>query len=379
MTTQTIIRPLYLDQGKGFPKSIPSGAILDVGGVAGPTFTVGGRELMFADGTSTGPNSFLRISLQQVYDNSGSRTGPILPASIALAPGKHFVIKDDNTSNVYLKVDADTGKVTISGELLVLGQSSVINTTVIDADHYQITPNAGTTVALRINPDSGVTMSADLVNISALHNGPSVFSISSDGTTNISSLSVSGNIALTGLLNGVDVVAVRNALNQHTSVSINKHQAKEINLFPGTFTHVPYPIGTTIHQVQTILEFLDESINNIGTQVNGLHIDVDNLQDLVDSNNATLVTKTNSLQSQIDHIQVDQSVEPKGFTFVADTPMIEWVVTHNKNSKNFIYILFDGDDFQTQPDAAKIIDANTFVLSFGSPQSGRVNMIFYNY
>jgi hypothetical protein len=261
----------------------------------------------------------------------------------------------------------------------VQGTTTTVNSSIIDADHYEITPSSGTNVALRINPDSGVAMTSDLINVSAVHDGLSVFKVAYDGTTIISTLRVTNNITLDGLLNGVDVVALRNDVNQHTSVSANKHQAKEINVLPGTFTDIPLPAGTTIRQVQTVLEFLDASINSIGTQVNDLHIDIDALQSLVDQNHGEFVTKTDNLQNQIDVINAEQNVEPKGFTFIAETPQIEWVVTHNKNSKNFIFVLFDGSGFQFQPDTARIVDDNTFVLGFGSPQTGRANMIFYNY
>jgi hypothetical protein len=368
---------LYLDPTKGFPKAVPAGAILDIGGTAGPTFTVDGRELMFADGTSTGPGGLSRLSLQRIYDISGTTTDPT--ATVAMSTGKHLILRDDNTSKVYFKVDADTGAITISGDLYVQGTTTTVNSSIIDADHYEITPSSGTNVALRINPDSGVAMTSDLINVSAVHDGLSVFKVAYDGTTIISTLRVTNNITLDGLLNGVDVVALRNDVNQHTSVSANKHQAKEINVLPGTFTDIPLPAGTTIRQVQTVLEFLDASINSIGTQVNDLHIDIDALQSLVDQNHGEFVTKTDNLQNQIDVINAEQNVEPKGFTFIAETPQIEWVVTHNKNSKNFIFVLFDGSGFQFQPDTARIVDDNTFVLGFGSPQTGRANMIFYNY
>jgi hypothetical protein len=58
-------------------------------------------------------------------------------------------------------------------------------------------------------------------------------------------------------------------------------------------------------------------------------------------------------------------------------PSAEWVVQHNKNSRNFIFMLFDEAGFMFQPDSAQLVDENQVVIHFGSPQTGRVNMIFY--
>jgi hypothetical protein len=68
---------------------------------------------------------------------------------------------------------------------------------------------------------------------------------------------------------------------------------------------------------------------------------------------------------------------PSGYTFTATEPMREWVIEHNKNSKNLMFHVFDENGFMFQPDSAQLVDDNTVTITFSSPQSGRVNMMFY--
>ncbi len=360
---------LYLDPTLGAAKAIPSGSIVDIAGTLGPTFTVGGKELLFADGTTTGDGSLFSVSLQDSYNYSGP--GITDPAIVKMTTNKHLIFANAAGSVSYFVLNANTGELTINGNLTVNGTTTTVNSVVNDTDHYQITPGSATNIGLRINPDFGVTMSADLVNISAVHDAPGIFRITGSGSTIISALSVTNDLTVGGLINGVDVLALRNAFNAHTSVSSDKHQAKEINVLPGTFLHIPLPIGTTIHQVQTILEYLDVSINNVGTQVNDLSSDLDDLQDLVDDN-------YDDLQNQINDLATDQSTIPKGYTFTTNSPLIEWQIQHDKNSMNVVFNLFDLNGFQVYPESVQILDANAIRILFGEAQSGRANMVFYS-
>ena len=112
--TTPVFKLLYLNQGTGEHGRLPADGIVEIGGVAGNTFTVGGIPVMLADGSSSagGGGLNLQLSLQNVYDYSTSGT-------INLTSGKNFTIESLN--NKIFQVDAATGRVTISGDLTVLG------------------------------------------------------------------------------------------------------------------------------------------------------------------------------------------------------------------------------------------------------------------
>lgn len=187
----TVYKPLALDTSTGFATSIPDGGILDIGGVAGPMFTVGGRALKFMDGSSTG------------------------------------------------------------------------------------------------DPNSSVVLP-------------------------------------------------------------HRHAATDIDIAVGS---IPRFTGSP-RTAQTTLEFLDISINSIDSRL-------------------SIVTAT------VDHMLLAGS-SAEGRTFHFAEPLTEWVVEHNKNSKNFIYVLFDETDHEFIPDSVQIVDANTIVVKMTAPQKGRLNIVFYS-
>lgn len=109
-----ILKPVYLVGQYGELGFLPDGSIINIGGVEGPDFSVGGKPLIFADGTATdgsGPVNF-GITLQSAYDKSE-------PPVIKLVDGKNLVFSSEN-SNTF-SIDGKTGKVIISGDLEVQG------------------------------------------------------------------------------------------------------------------------------------------------------------------------------------------------------------------------------------------------------------------
>jgi hypothetical protein len=357
-TATNIYRPLFLDTRTGFPTGIPDNGILNISGVTGPVFTVGGRELLFADGSSTGGGTANALSLQTSYQNS-STSG--LPATISLIAGRDLIIDAPNAPGISFKIDATTGAVTIGGDLIVGGTHTYVNSTTYQSDNLRLTAQTPNHPALWIGPDvNQQAPTSDLLVISLVPGDPvsSVFKVSAAGTTTANSLNVLTDLSVGGKINGVNLAALAAQVQSHIFVGTSyKHLAREINIDPGSFLNLP---GTVIRSVQTVLEFLDNSINNINAQVQGLHEDVDNLQ------------------TQIDGItQEETSSDAGGFTFIPAQPSREWVIEHNKNSKNLMFLVFDDNGFMFQPDSAQIVDANTVIMKFGTLQTGRVNMIFY--
>jgi hypothetical protein len=160
-TVPTVCQPLIIETDGVFGE-LSTGAIINAGGTSSSTWTVNGRGLLFTDGTSTSGGSGTTLTLQAAYNNSTTVLGQ---AGITLSAGKDFVIMDPNNDGNYFIVSAETGTVTVNGDLIVNGAATTINTNVIQSDHQLITPAAGTTIPLNIQPLTGVTPLVDLITV----------------------------------------------------------------------------------------------------------------------------------------------------------------------------------------------------------------------
>ena len=198
------LKPVLLETDGVFGQ-LPNGGIINAGGTSHPTYTVNGKGVLFDDGTSTGTAgpgaAYPGVTLQLVYNNTPAVGGV---AAIKLAAGKDFVIADSAADNHYLRVDAISGKVTIIGDLEVLGDSAVINTVIQDSDHWLISPRLGNTTALKIEPDLGVIPIVDLVNVRRTYGTAPVFRIDANGN-----LIATQNLTVGGLINGVNIAQLK--------------------------------------------------------------------------------------------------------------------------------------------------------------------------
>lgn len=111
-----VVKPFVLEADGVFGQ-LRNGAIINIGGTANPTFTVGGRGLLFDDGSSTAPGAS-GITLQSAYNTSPAVNGA---AQIILDATKDFQIVNGTNPNLSFTVDATTGKVTVAGPLDVTG------------------------------------------------------------------------------------------------------------------------------------------------------------------------------------------------------------------------------------------------------------------
>lgn len=106
-------KPIFRDELLGELAIVPDGGLLNIGGTSSPTFTVGGRALLFADGSSTAPDSGTGTTLQVAYSNSTS------PATIATTSGKDIIFSALGGNEFVF--NANTGGVRIDGDLLIGG------------------------------------------------------------------------------------------------------------------------------------------------------------------------------------------------------------------------------------------------------------------
>lgn len=304
-------KPIFIDSTGVFAQ-IPDGTIINVGGTDWTSFTVAGRGLMFDDGTSTSPGGST-IDLQTVYNNSTAISGQ---AAIKLSNGKDLAITNITSTSTYFKVDSETGKVTISGDLEVLGNTTTIETTVTDADHWLISPHQGTTTALKIEPDVGVTPSVDIVSVRRLNAQTPVFRIDKDGN-----IIATQNMTITGTINGVDIAQLKSDFDAHVDGTGTRHIAEDIDI-------VPILTLPGAANVQQALEQIDAKVESYGAQV-------------------------------------------RGFEFIKTTASITWTITHNLASTRAMCTIYNTAGDQIIPDRSKIVDANTMEITFTEAITGR--------
>lgn len=328
----TEINKLITLTPSGVLRRTENGAITNIGGTASGTFTVDGKALVFADGTSTtgGPVD-IASDLQSVYDNT--TVNPTSnAAAIKLTTGKDFAILDDSDDSVFFRIDSESGKITITGDLEVLGSSTIIETVVTDSDHWKITPSTGVVSALVVEPDFGVTPLVDLVVFKSEYaEAVPAFKIDSLGNTTIRSLNVANNLTVAGTINGYDLSAIVNVLTNHVTSSLSiKHTALEIN------------VDATPALVSL------QPISNVQNSLEQLNIKIDNA--------------TGSASNII--------------TFVKNIPAIQWTISHNMGSSSITYTLWDTNNKAIFADSVEIVDDNTLIVDWGVAQAGKIVIAF---
>jgi hypothetical protein len=318
------LKPVLLESD-GIFGQLPNGGIINAGGTSHPTFTVDGRGLLFDDGSSTGSGgggSYNNVTLQLAYNNSPNVGGV---AGIQLAPGKDFVIQDSVASSHYFRINALTGKVTITGDLEVLGGSAIIDTVIQDSDHWLISPRLGNTTALKIEPDVGVVPIVDLVNIRRTYGSAPVFRIDQNGN-----LIATQNLTVMGLINGVNIAQLKADVDHHAAGDPGyRHMATDVDI-------IPIPTLPTAHNVQEALQALDVKITT-GVGSGGVF--------------------------GYEHVQV--------------IPDNIWNVQHNGNTRRVQVTIYDTNWEQLIPDIVRIVDANTIHVTFRATVDGRAILVLF--
>jgi hypothetical protein len=312
-------KPLILDTD-GIYSQLPDGAIINTGGTSNLTFTVGGRGLLFDDGSSSAGGGST-LTLQAIYNNTPPSNGT---AGIFLTLGKDFVISDIANDGHFLRIDALTGKVTITGDLEVQGTSSTIDTVIQDSDHWQISPKLGTTTALKIEPDFGVIPVVDLVSVRRTYGTAPVFRIDSSGN-----LFATQNLTVGGLINGVDIAELRSEMTAHENGTAFRHPASDIDITP--ITTLPGAVN-----VQQALEAI-----NVKADMGGAGGTV------------------------------------RGYAYTQLVVDTIWTVVHHLNSVNINTTIYDTNQEVIIPEKIKIIDSNTILISFLMPISGKAMILAF--
>ena len=315
-------KPIILEVDGVFGQ-LGDGDIINAGGTSWTTWTVNGRGLLFDDGTSTAPGagSGSAFDLQSAYNNSIN--GPLGEAKIKLTTGKDLLIADDSDDNIFFRIDAETGKVTISGDLEVLGASTVIESVIQDSDHWLISPKNGITTALKIEPDFGVTPVVDLVSIRRQWGSTPVFRITASGD-----VVMTGQLTV-GLINNVDINQLNDDFIRHVTGADLRHTADQIDIDP-----IPGLVATNVQQA------LEEIKTNCCNGPGGIG-------------------------------------NVNGYEHIQSTDSQTWVVAHGGNTFRLQITVYDTDWEMIIPNSIKVMDNNTAIITFAAPISGRAMVLMF--
>jgi hypothetical protein len=167
-------------------------------------------------------NNLASSTFQQIYnqtppDSNGN-------ASFMLSQTKGFYIYDYNNTNAYFAVDT-SGDVLISGNLIVKGSTVTINSTVTSSDHMLLSPAGGSTEALLIQPQPGVSYSTNLVDFKISYGGPSSLSVLPSGYVQIPDLRLTDQF-----------ICPQQTVTSETisGSTIGTYQLNHIQIIPGT-------------------------------------------------------------------------------------------------------------------------------------------------
>ena len=317
-----IARPVQIEPD-GVLGMLADGAIINAGGVAGSTFTVGGRGLLFDDGTSTAGGGGSSGTLQSIYDASPAAGGA---TTVLLSPNKNLVFQAGSSGN-YFSIGATDGQVTINGNLVVMGTSTTINSVTETSNNVLVQPSLPTTVPFSIIPTIGTSMLVDLLQVKSTFSGAPVLRVDNAGN-----LIATQNLTVGGLINGVNIAALNAEVQAHINGTGYFHQATAIQITP--ITDLP---GAT--NVQQALNALDTKINNVS------------------GGGATSTVF--------------------GFSYIQATPSNSWTITHNGNTIRAQVSIYDNLLELIIPQSVQIIDANNIIVTFLSPLAGRATVLLF--
>lgn len=379
---ENIFVPIYVDT-TGQQRRTPTTGILDIAGIYSTNFTVGGKAILFADGTSSDGSSAL--DLQTAYFHSPIVNGS---ARISLAPGKNFTIGDAN-GTPFISIDAVTGKITINGEMAVISSIAKFTGDYQEFDHVNILSNDGLKPSFYLEPKDGVTFAVDPVVVKTQFGGPVDFSIDTIGTTYIRQL-YAENIDGDSQLAGTTTVST---IIEHLSLGIGpfKHLASEIKFLTADLdgTYIGFEGDTDIQdalsqivsaftrEVTTLKDavnlILADETSELGffQRIATLETTVGTLGTSVTSIGNRLTTAETQIQNLSSAISNIHTANIAGINFEQFAAATVWTIHHNTNSKLVQFTVYDENDRLVWPDDAFSLDSNTFVIIFGNAQRGR--------
>ncbi len=301
--------------------------------------TVNGQSVILANGTLSNTGLVASILNMQTMYNNTNISGQ---CEIALKHSKNlrFINSVDNT---YLIFESSTGNLQISGDLIVGGTTTVVNSVITSYDELLISPAVSSSIALTIEPDNGVVPISPLMRVKKIFGGPDIFSIGSNGNTTINGLDVNTTLTIGGAIINADYSAAKNALYGHIANNSNtKHSGNEISI-------TGYSNPAYIN-VQTIVTDIDQRFTTLN---NGL---------------VSLTGRVQTLENNASGIDA--------YTHTQSSPSVTWVINHNKATKNVNVVIYDSANLLVVPQSIDTTSINTAIITFENPQIGRAVLVF---
>ncbi len=314
--------PVFMDIERGLPTNMPQGAIVNIGGTNLDNFTVAGKSVLLADGsTTTGePSTFLNLQIGYENTDDGNEH-----AIIQVNDTNNLGFRHLSTGNSFI-LDALTGTFNFAGE-------TTFNNVVISTNETHNDPVLQVlTVPGQEFPTLGIINNDDAVYLN--------------------------KIILNTTINDIDFDQFYSDFYNHANPETEDlvHIAENIGV-----VDLPAPSNFTPgSSVQKIVEEINDFINNTNNNI------------------ISLTTSTSGLESQLNALIIDEAFEPLGVTYIQSDPATEWVIEHNKNTENVVFTIFDENNRQIIADNSVIYDANTLKIYFSIPQEGRMNIVFYS-
>lgn len=301
--------------------------------------TVSDQNVILADGTLSNSGLIASIlNFQTMYNN----TSVFGQCEINLTSTKNirFINSIDKT---YLIFNSATGDLQISGDLIVGGTTTVINSVITSYDELLISPANDTSTALIIEPDNGVLPIFPLMSVKKIFGGSDVFTIGSNGTTTLHTLVVNKNLTVGGAIINTDYATTKKTLFTHiASNSDIKHDGTEIG----------------------ISGYSDTSVVNVQTAVN-------DIESRFVTNNAQLDSLTNRV-TNIENIGNTLI----GYNHIQSTSSTTWTIVHDKGSNNVLVAVYDTANLLIIPQSIDSTSINSIVITFESTQIGRAVLTF---
>lgn len=301
--------------------------------------TVSDKSVILSDGTLSNTGLIASIlNMQTMYNN----TSVYGQCQINLTHAKNisFVNFIDNT---YMIFNSATGNLQISGDLIVGGTTTVVNSVITSYDELLISPANDTSTALIIEPDNGVVPLFPLLRVKKIFGGTDVFTIGSNGTSTFSAAVVNTHLTVGGSIINTDYSTTKSTLFAHIASNTDiKHSGLEIGI-----SGYSNPIAIN---AQTVIADIDQRFTTSNT--------------LVD----TLVTRVTDIENANGSLI--------GYKHIQNSASTTWTINHGKGSSNALVAIYNAANLLIIPHSVDTTSINTTVITFENPEIGRAVLTF---
>jgi predicted nuclease with TOPRIM domain len=152
-----------------------------------------------------------------------------------------------------------------------------------------------------------------------------------------------------------------------------------LGLMPIDAMYPEIPPGTSLAalmvDVKNILDQLGTN-NNLAAEVADLQLEVTTVRNDIGelkAQTAQLISSVNELLPQVQELN-----KSTFYTHSQAIPQVNWIISHGKESTNFVCNVFDITGNAIIPDNIRIIDANTVVITLATASAGNATFFIHS-